>query len=49
MKLQTPKDYTEPKDMTKRQLKDWIEWTTEEVSEYQEFINVLTKELKKRK
>ena len=41
--------YCEPKEMTKKELKDWIEWATEEVGEYNQLLRTLYKELSKRK
>lgn len=37
--------YQKPSEMTKKELKSWIEWAEEELEEYKDFIQELKVEL----
>jgi hypothetical protein len=42
------KEFKPPTEMTKAELKDWKLWAENEISEYQDLIDEINKELKKR-
>ncbi len=48
MSKELPK-FKDPKEMSKKDLRYWLNWAQEEMMEYQDLIQELMAELKKRK
>ena len=46
--METPNKIKPLNKMTKVELKDWIDWAENEISEYRDFVRDLKIELKKR-